>query len=249
MTTEKIVDFAGKYKGGDEERRDVLSAYTKFKGDLNNVFKEVMLSSVLDDEERFRGIIDSAVEGGEVKGYDAYVNESEKKKTARRRQAEKAAKEAEKHAEFLGVNGKKGGKKGKEVGGGEADLAAMMQQRQKGRAANFLDDLEAKYAAPKAKGGRGRKRQSEEPPEEAFQQMGSRAKKQKKEVIEEDDSEDEEGDGDEDLRENDSEEENDGEDSDEDSEEDDVKPVKGRRKSMTRKEKAAKRGEQKPMQA
>ena len=188
MTSEKIHDFAGKYKGSEEERRDVLNAYRKFRGDLNKLFKEVMLCNVLDDDDRFRGIIDEAIKRGDVEGYEAYVHEPEKRKQARRRQAERDAKEAEKHAKDLGLNGhKKEGKKVKK--GGEDDLAAMIQQRQRGRAANFLDDLAAKYAAPKAK--RGKKRPSAEPPEEAFQKVGARAKKQRKLVIEEENEDDE----------------------------------------------------------
>jgi len=155
---------------------------------MNKVFKEVMLSNVLDDENRFRDIIDAELRAGLVEGYDVYVNEPEKRKQARRKQSERDAREAEKHAESLGLNGHK--KIGKKEGKGQIDdLAAMIQQRQTGRAANFLDDLEAKYAAPKAT--KGKKRSSEEPPEEAFQKMGARSKKQKKPVIEEEDEEDE----------------------------------------------------------
>ena len=146
-----------------------------------------MLSNVLDDEDRFRSIIDAEIKAGNVEGYDAYVNEPEKKRQARRKQAERDAREAEKHAEDLGLNGNKelGKKKG---AGGEDDPAAMIQQRQKGRAATFLDNLEAKYAAPKTKSKK--KRPLEEPSEEAFKQMGARSKKQKKSVLEEEGEDD-----------------------------------------------------------
>lgn len=166
----------------------MVKAYRRFKGDLNKLFREVMLCNVLDDEDRFRDIIDEEIRTGHVEGYDAYVNEPKQKKQARRKRAEKDAREAEKHAEDLGLNGhKKVSKKGGQ--GRDDDLAAMIQQRQAGRAANFLDDLEAKYAPRKAK--KGKKRPSEEPPEEAFHKMGSRSKKQKKPVIEEEVGEDE----------------------------------------------------------
>lgn len=155
-----------------------------------------MLSNVLDDEDRFRSIIDAEIQAGNVEGYDAYINEPEKKRQARRKQAERDAREAERHAEDLGLNGHKraGKKKGS---GGENDLAAMIQQRQKGRAATFLDDLEAKYAAPKTKSKK--KRPLEEPSEEAFKQMGARSKKQKTSIIEEEDEDDDDDDDDVDL--------------------------------------------------
>ena len=228
MTSEKISDFAGKYKGSDEERQDVLKAFRTSKGNMNKLFREVMLCNVLDDEDRFRIILDEAIKDSEVEAYDAYVNEPEKKRQARRRQAEKDAKEAERHAENLGLNGhkKERNKKGKS---GEDDLAAMIQQRQKGRAANFLDDLEAKYAAPKAK--KGKKRPSEEPPEEAFHKMGARVKKQKKEIVEEDDEDDEdEVDLEADVFDDDVDEP----DADTDDKDHDVKPLKAKKKSKSK---------------
>ena len=220
----------------------MLKAYRKFKGDLNKIFKEVMLCNVLDDEDRFRGIIDEAITTGKVEGYDGYVNEPVKKKQARRRQAERDAKEAEKHAKDLGLNGRK--KEGKKVKkGGEDDLAAMIQNRQKGRAANFLDDLAAKYAAPKAK--KERKRPLEEPPEEAFQKMGARAKKQKKQVIEENNEDVEDDEDDVDLQEDDFDDEDDHVDNNKelDDEEKDVKPSKSTKRSAP---KAAKGKKQAP---
>ena len=243
VTWDKINDFAGKYKGSDEERQDVLSAFRRCKGNMTKLFREVMLCNVLDDEERFRTILDGAIADGEVEAYDAYVNEPEKKRQVRRKQAEKDAREAEKHAKDMGLNGHK--KERKEKGtSGEDDLAAMIQQRQKGRAANFLDDLEAKYAAPKAK--KGRKRPSEEPPEEAFQKMGAKAKKQKKKTIVEEDNEDDTDDVDLEADEFDDDDDDDNDLDDEEDEEDgDVKPsttTKKSKKAPIKKNKTRKKG-------
>jgi DnaJ family protein C protein 9 len=102
---------------------------------------------------------------------------------ASRKKKEKEAKEAEKHAEDLGIGKdlkkKKTGKKEKDDG--MSDLAALIGQRQQGRANNFLADLEAKYA-PKGKAKAGAKRGTEEPPEEAFAQTeaGRKSKRTKK---------------------------------------------------------------------
>lgn len=175
VTVEKINDFARSYKGSEEEREHVLRAYEKVKGNMDRLYNEVMLSDVLEDDERFRAIIDKGIEDGEVEGLGAYTGETEKKRKARISRAEKRkakdAKEAEEAQEELQqskassakTNGKKKG------GAGGADLAALIQSRQQSRAGgaeSFLDRLEAKYAGP---GQKGRKRGSDdEPSEEAF---------------------------------------------------------------------------------
>jgi DnaJ family protein C protein 9 len=185
VTADVIESFADKYKGSEEEKRDVLSWFEKCEGKMTKLYKNVMLSDPADDEERFRGIIDAAIESGEVEGYEAYTEESEnsrkKRVDAARKRKEKEAKEAEKHAADLGI-GKDLKKKGKkEKDGGMGDLAALIGQRQQGRSDNFLADLEAKYA-PKGKAKAGAKRATDEPPEEAFAatEAGRRSKRSKK---------------------------------------------------------------------
>ena len=213
---EKIERLRGEYKGSEEERGDVLREYVRGKGDLDRVFEGVLLSDVLEDEDRFRKWIESAIESGEVEAFEKFVNEPETKKKRRREKALRERREAEKEVEKRkdGV----GGKKRKAGGGGRddglGDLAAMIQQRQKGRASTFLDDLEAKYAAPPAKkqkqgpkgkkanvSGKSRKSVDEDgPSEEAFAEMAARAKKSKRaEPVSEDDEQDEDEDEEEDL--------------------------------------------------
>ena len=137
-----------------------------------------MLSNPLHDEDRFRGYIDHAIEDGEVEGYDAYTKETQKQRDQRQTRAKRDGKEAEEYARKLGKydaifgdGAGKPNKKGSKKDEG-ADLAELIQQRQKSRANAFLDDLEARYAAPKrgaAKSQNGKKRKVEEPPEELFQ--------------------------------------------------------------------------------
>ena len=185
ITADAIEGFANKYKGSEEERGDVLSWYEKCEGKMTKLYKNVMLSDPADDEERFRAIIDAGIESGEVEAFEAYTEESEgsrkKRVDAARKRKEKEAKEAERHAEDLGIGKdlKKKGKKEKDDGMG--DLAALIGQRQKGRSDNFLADLEAKYA-PKGRAKAGAKRGMEEPPEEAFAktEAGRRSKRSKK---------------------------------------------------------------------
>ncbi|QKX61542.1 uncharacterized protein TRUGW13939_08694 [Talaromyces rugulosus] len=161
------------YQDSEEERADLLAAFEQFKGDLDRVYEVVMLSSVLDDDERFRTIIDKAIADREVKGWKNYTEESENKRKKRLKRAQEEAAEAEEAAKELEEKGtaKKKGKKKKATKEDDNTLAALIQQRQQSRAANFFDDLEAKYA-PK---GKGKKRSAaDEPPDEAFAAVGAR---------------------------------------------------------------------------
>ncbi len=195
MTGERLESFKTTYQGSEEEKRDVLKAYAASKGKLNAVFRSVMLSNPLDDEDRFRGYIDQAIEGREVEAYNAYTNESKKTRDERHRRARKEAKEAEQHAKESGIHEsifgdgdskvKKSGKKDD-----VSALADLIQQRNKSRATNFLDDLEAKYAGGKkgaTDGKKGKKRgRDDEPSEEAFQKVAEKFTQRKAANVDED---------------------------------------------------------------
>lgn len=157
---------------------------------MDAVYEGVMLSNVLEDDERFRGIIDKAIEEGEVEGYKAYTKETKKRRNERLRAAKAEASEAQEYAKELGVHdelfGEDGGggpAKGKKAKEGkkkkddsEDALAALIKRNQQTRA-GFLDSLEEKYA-PQGKTKKGRKRRvEEEPSEEAFQAAAARLKK------------------------------------------------------------------------
>ena len=185
VTSTTILDFKRNYQGSDEEKRDVITAYKKGEGSMTRIFREVQLSNMLDDEERFRKWIDEEIEAGRMIAYGNYRSETEQSKQKRRNRAEQEARDAEAHFQDLERKGKLKG-----TGG---DLAAIIQQRQQSRAENFLNDIEAKYAVPngKSKQAKGKRKRDEEPPnepsEEAFQEMGKRAgrsSKQKKESLE-----------------------------------------------------------------
>ncbi|KAI5817337.1 hypothetical protein BZA77DRAFT_310378 [Pyronema omphalodes] len=99
-----IEEFKRGYQGSDEEKQAVLQAYTDGEGDMSYVFEHVMVSSILEDEERFRVIIDDAIKAGEVEGYKAYTKETKASKEKRRKAAKAEAKEAEEYAKELGVH-------------------------------------------------------------------------------------------------------------------------------------------------
>ncbi|KXS94576.1 hypothetical protein AC578_7515 [Pseudocercospora eumusae] len=159
VTVERIQQFSNEYKGSEEEREAVLEAYKKCKGDMAKIYEIVMLSDMLEDEERFREIIDGAIEKGSVEEYKKYAQESESARQKRMDRARKAKEREAREAEEVKETEKKKGKKSKQEDLG--DLAAMIQKRQQDRAGGFLDRLEEKYGGG---GGGG----MSEPPEEAF---------------------------------------------------------------------------------
>ena len=107
-------------------------------------------------EDRFVQRINAAIEAGTLKRSSAWTKSSKdvKVREKRKQRADAEAIEAEKAAQELGVHdklyggaGKKGkGKKGATAAGGtEADLQALIRQRQAGRMEALIGSLEAKY--------------------------------------------------------------------------------------------------------
>ncbi|RSL70356.1 hypothetical protein CEP54_001881 [Fusarium duplospermum] len=185
VSGDAIEKFAKKYKGSDEEKDDVLIAYEQCEGDMDELYERVILSDVLEDDERFRKIIDEAIESEDVPSFPAYTKETKKKRATRVKKARAEAAEAEDYAKELGVHdklfGEKKGKKKKGKGSSEDDLAALIQKRQQDRSASFLDHLAEKYGAKESKPKKGKKRAvEEEPSEEAFQAAASRLRSSKK---------------------------------------------------------------------
>lgn len=165
------------YQGSEEEKDDILQSYEDNEGDMDGVYEQIMCSNVLDDDDRFRKIIDEAIKAGDVEAYPKYAKETKATRTQRKKQAKAEEAEAMELAEELGVKdklfggGAKGSKKSKKENG-EDTLRALIQQRQKGRAENFLDNLEAKYGS----GAKSSKRKVDEPPEELFQKNAKKSK-------------------------------------------------------------------------
>jgi DnaJ family protein C protein 9 len=186
VSGDAIEKFAQKYKGSDEEKGDVLDAYEDCEGDMDALYERVILSDVLEDDDRFRDIINKAIKSKKVPSFPAYTKETKKKREGRMKKAREEATEAEDYAKELGVHDKlfgdkKGKKKGKGKGSSEDDLAALIQKRQQDRSESFLDHLAEKYGAKESKGKKGKKRPVEdEPSEEAFQAAASRLKGSKR---------------------------------------------------------------------
>ena len=179
LNGEALDKFKKDYQGSEEERQDLLAAFETHEGDMDDVYEEIMCSNILDDDKRFRRIIDHAIAAGEVEGFKTYTGETKASKRRRVDLAKGEEKEAMELADELGVKEKLFGngsskKKKNRKKDDEASLAAIIQQRQKARGENFLDNLEAKYG-----GGKKSKRMVGEPPEEAFQKTGEKLKKRR----------------------------------------------------------------------
>ncbi|KAK2529808.1 Dnajc9 [Columba livia] len=143
ITVKDIEDFEKNYKDSEEELADIKAAYVDFEGDMDRILESVLCVDYT-DEPRIRKIIEKAIDSGEVPSYKAFVKESKQKMSARKRRAEKEAREAEKTKEELGL-------------GGEDDLKALIQSRNKDRKKemdDFLAQLEAKYGNDAKKGGK-----------------------------------------------------------------------------------------------
>jgi DnaJ family protein C protein 9 len=189
VTADAIEQFAKGYKNSPEEKDDVLEAYRQSKGRWSDIYETVMLSDPLEDEDRFRTIIDDAIAKGEVEAYKAYTKETKKDKTARMKAARKEGEEALAYARELGVEEKLFGTgKGRKKESCEDALSALIKKNQAGRS-SFLDQLEAKYAgnSKSSKGKKSRLRDLEDdvddahgmPSEEAFQAAAAKLKGKK----------------------------------------------------------------------
>ncbi|KAF1363162.1 DnaJ-domain-containing protein [Lizonia empirigonia] len=205
INEEAIKKVSDEYKGSKEERRDLLKAYKKYKGNLEQIYGVVMLSDILVDDDRYREILDDAISKGEVESYPKYAKETDETRSKAKKAAKKSRDDFDKRQAAKEAKEDKAGKssgkvKSKKSSGGDmSDLAALIQQRQKSRAGGFFDHLEAKYA-PKARGTK-RATPMEEPPEEAFKATAARAKKRKpsKKVVDDEDEDEDMDLGEEDI--------------------------------------------------
>ncbi|NWV74356.1 DNJC9 protein, partial [Dasyornis broadbenti] len=143
VTVKDIKDFHKSYKNSAEELADVKAAYINFKGDMDRIMESILCVDYT-DEPRIREIIKQAIDSGELPSFTAFVKESKRKMTARRRRVEKEAKEAERTIDEMGLSG-------------ENDLQALIKSRSRDREKemdNFLAQLEAKYGNSAKKGGK-----------------------------------------------------------------------------------------------
>lgn len=70
--------------GSEEELSDLETAYNDSEGNMDHILRSVLVCTV-EDEPRFRQIIDAWIEEGRVQAYEAYTHETDKKKAKRKR--------------------------------------------------------------------------------------------------------------------------------------------------------------------
>ncbi|XP_023347103.1 dnaJ homolog subfamily C member 9 [Eurytemora carolleeae] len=103
VTVKDIQEFEKKYKGSEEEKEDLKKAYLEGEGSMDFILDSVLLCSV-EDEDRFREIIDQMIKKKEVKKFKAYSTEDKKAVNARKRAAKKEADEAEQARKEMGLD-------------------------------------------------------------------------------------------------------------------------------------------------
>ena len=103
VSKEDIVEFEKKYKGSDEETADIKRLYNQFKGDMDKIMSSVLCTTI-DDEPRIREILQKMIDSSEVKSFKAFTGETDKKRNARNKKANREAQMADKLAEEMGIN-------------------------------------------------------------------------------------------------------------------------------------------------
>ncbi|KAI0336468.1 DnaJ-domain-containing protein [Cubamyces sp. BRFM 1775] len=195
VTRDKLDEMKKEYQGSAEEVADLKQAYTEAEGFIEEIMTRIP-HSTFEDELRFVNIITDLLKKRELPllpGWESSAKD-EKAKLARKKRADKEAKEAEALAKELGVHdeffgsGKPGARKtkgkGKQQGqSGDEDTSALQALILKKRKNmdSFFDNLAAKYAEPEAKSGKkGKKRAKGEEDEEEI--AASPKKRSKKDV-------------------------------------------------------------------
>lgn len=147
ITTQDIDDFKKHYIGSAEELEDIMASYLKNFGDIVKITEEVFFGSV-HEEERYLEIIKRQISREILPDYlsGGKSPDSHRKKALRLKKAEKEAKEADEYAKKLGLFGSKD----------DSNLTALIQNKQKSRFDDMINNLESKYC--KAPGSPSMKR-------------------------------------------------------------------------------------------
>lgn len=182
--------------GSKEEEEAILTIYTSSNGSLDAIYEHIMLSNPIDDEDRFRKIIKTAIEDGRVEAFDSFTHETIDSRNKRKKAAAKESSEAIEYAKELGVYDKIfGSNQDEAIGGGiklkqavanamrvtdrrlgrntddVSSLQAVIKARGSNRMGTLIEALEAKYTTKGNKKPRPPKRYYEEPSEEEFQKI------------------------------------------------------------------------------
>lgn len=136
ITTQDIDDFKKYYIGSAEELEDIMASYMKNYGDIVKITEEVFFGSVY-EEERYLDLIKRQIAREILPDYlsNGKSPDSHRKKALRLKKAEKEASEADAYAKELGLFSTKDG----------SNLTALIQNKQKSRFDDMINNLESKY--------------------------------------------------------------------------------------------------------
>lgn len=138
VTDQDIDDFGAQYKGGAEERADLLRYYEEYEGIMSRVFDWVILSDPVEDSHRFMDIINSAIDNGEVQRYKKYTTWTAAVAKKKRPAPLVPGKSTNTKSKY-----KKLGKAERESS--EQALVAMIKQKGQGAYQGMLSSLASKY--------------------------------------------------------------------------------------------------------
>ncbi|KUF87904.1 hypothetical protein AM588_10005233 [Phytophthora nicotianae] len=183
VTKEDITRFEGEYRHSDEEKRDVLAAYTKYEGEMQHIMDTIMLSTD-DDEERFVEMIQNAIKAKGVKNFPTwreYVKVQSKKKKKKETPAEQKRKQAKREKEAREAEELFNKIRGNQQKRGEGSGSTALSTERKRGFESLLGSLEAKYAEKGKKSKReAAPRDPGEPSEEEFLAAQKRLKRSRK---------------------------------------------------------------------
>ena len=142
VTGDAIDRFKDEYQGSDEELGDVLAYYAEFEGDMDEVFRHVMLSEVEADGDRFVKMVEDGLEDGRLavrfEKYEAWRQKLGK--------AKKKGKGKGKGGKDGGVTGKSKDRKLKgEVGGDDLARAILAKRSRSSTTGGGFSDFAAKF--------------------------------------------------------------------------------------------------------
>ena len=144
LTVEAIEKFSSKYKFSEEERIDVLDAYKKRKGDLEDIMETVILAEEY-ERERIIEIINKAIEAGELPVYEPWPIKQTDIEVKRKKQRQ-----------HIDLDSKKAKKK-KE----SEEMLIMQMMANQNRRADAFANIAAKYTSGATEGGGKKKKKKE----------------------------------------------------------------------------------------
>ncbi|KAG5280339.1 hypothetical protein AALO_G00087990 [Alosa alosa] len=144
ISLDDILQFEKKYKDTAEEKEDLSRLYMQYEGDMDRIMDAALFAE--DQEEpRIRAVLQGLVDAEELPAYRTFTHESAKKKSNRKRRADKERKEAEEMQKEMGISS-------------NDSLEALIKRRQKSSEHGFnslIAGLEAKYCQSGSKGAKG----------------------------------------------------------------------------------------------